>query len=609
MAIKWTISWPAPGSLTATGGSVTWVVQVGAKGNDGATGNAGPSLIADTTALGLLTHIADPAFLLVGAAAGDRARKLTPTGWGLSNLLASVPAGRVPFSDVSGAVTSSAGLVFNSGTGTLSAQNIHPFTGNLRLGTGTSAGVQIGTGSIGTGSDAPVLLAGNNPFGFGLTIQRGDNLSPADLYARNLFSRDGLYVWNGSVYTFRNDLGRTRIGAAGVPTDDGSSSLQVAGAALLTSTGSANGGLTIQPPTGTDVAGIFRVLHSNGLPAFRVNTSGYTVRIGPDGASSLVEISSVGRYMTVPSGGFELRGDSFAAFTITNPTLRWPNASPNLSLVQDSAGVLRVGNGSTGYGNLIAGNLLAVGGTNPGVYFGGTSSSDVLLRKGSAVAGKPTLYAYGADIGNWAYIAAQGLYDGPGDIIWATNATSQFCALNTSLTAYRPIGVSQVNLYGSGVLNDAELTRISPGFVGLGSPTNKVSVGHNGTAGWVSTAAGNLILAPWTGQIWLGSVGGAGMRNSAEMGLAENASLNWTNGTNNFFSAPIDARIRRSSANVLDVDTGTNSSFADVRLRNLTLSGRLGFATSDNAPANTTTPLLWMNVQVGGLTYKMPLYQ
>lgn len=38
-------------------------------------------------------------------------------------------------------------------------------------------------------------------------------------------------------------------------------------------------------------------------------------------------------------------------------------------------------------------------------------------------------------------------------------------------------------------------------------------------------------------------------------------------------SAAIDTRLRRSSASVVDVDTGTDGSFADLRLRNLTASG------------------------------------
>ena len=49
----------------------------GDKGDTGEQGDAGPNLITDATALGTLTAIADPAFLLVGNAAGTFARRLT----------------------------------------------------------------------------------------------------------------------------------------------------------------------------------------------------------------------------------------------------------------------------------------------------------------------------------------------------------------------------------------------------------------------------------------------------------------------------------------------------------------------------------------------------
>jgi hypothetical protein len=64
----------------------------GPPGVPGATGIAGPNLITDATALGTLTDTPTPAFLLVGAAAGDAARKLTPGATGLAVLLhASLP--------------------------------------------------------------------------------------------------------------------------------------------------------------------------------------------------------------------------------------------------------------------------------------------------------------------------------------------------------------------------------------------------------------------------------------------------------------------------------------------------------------------------------------
>lgn len=363
---------------------------------------------------------------------------------------------RIPYISAGGLVTSNAGLSYNSVTGTLAAQNLIPVTGNLRLGTGTSAGVQIGTGSIGTGSDAPVLVAGMNPFGFGLTVMRGDNLAPTDLYARYLFSRDGLFVWNGSHYTFRNDSGRTRIGSAGVPSDDGVSSLQVAGAATIT------GNMTVRQPGGTPGTNEIRLLDNN----------------------------------------------------------------TTFSTVQAGSSALTLG---VGVGGVLA---------------------------------------------DWLQINQNSTW------VFRQSGQTRATLLNGSFW------VRTDNAYGWGVspaTNDTELTRSSAGFVGIGSPTNKVVVGHDGAFGRVSTVSGGMIISPWNSQLWFGGNGSAGMRNSLEFALADNGSLNWTVFEGNFYSAPIDTRIRRSSANTLDLDTGTNGAFGNLRLRNLTMSGTLTFSGGGNA--------------------------
>ena len=80
MPVTYTITRRDQRSLTATGGSVTFTVSVGPRG---------PNLISDATALGTLTDVNTPAFLLVGNAAGTFARKLThpsPSPAGTFNL-------------------------------------------------------------------------------------------------------------------------------------------------------------------------------------------------------------------------------------------------------------------------------------------------------------------------------------------------------------------------------------------------------------------------------------------------------------------------------------------------------------------------------------------
>lgn len=143
---------------------------------------------------------------------------------------------------------------------------------------------------------------------------------------------------------------------------------------------------------------------------------------------------------------------------------------------------------------------------------------------------------------------------------------------------------------GSAVLTtiDAELTRISPGFVGLGSPTNKVSVGHNGTSGTINTATGNLVLSAASGpsltvrtdntfDIGANGTHTAGQRmalGSGGLNLVSGSSLTFASSSTQYFTG-VDLRIRRSSANTLDLDTGTDGAFADLRLRNLTASGEI----------------------------------
>lgn len=79
---------------------------------------------------------------------------------------------------------------------------------------------------------------------------------------------------------------------------------------------------------------------------------------------------------------------------------------------------------------------------------------------------------------------------------------------------------------------------------------NGIALGSNASNN-ISTVAGSLVLAPFNGQLWFGSVGAAGMRTSTELGLASNASINFTSSSNNFYSGAIDLKIDRPSASNL----------------------------------------------------------
>lgn len=79
---------------------------------------------------------------------------------------------------------------------------------------------------------------------------------------------------------------------------------------------------------------------------------------------------------------------------------------------------------------------------------------------------------------------------------------------------------------------------------------NGIALGSNASNN-ISTAAGSLVLAPFNGQLWFGSVGAAGMRTSTELGLASNASINFTSSSNNFYSGAIDLKVDRPSASNL----------------------------------------------------------
>jgi hypothetical protein len=429
MPVTYTIARRDQRSLTATGGSVTFTVSVGPRG---------PNLITDATALGTLSDTTTPAFLLVGAAAGDRARKLTPTPWGLSNLLASVPAGRVPYSDAGGLVTSNAGLTYTplagitANIGTFTEANLPRIFGGasgMSLEDYTTGGIRLLSATGGIRLNSPTTVTGN------LTVRQPGGTAG---------SHESTHVHGGSAYTITN------VNAGGL------SHLRLALA-------------------GGEYAEVTR---SSGFTVAPIGTARYLLQDSQMRLASGVNVGWSG--FSVPTSGFNDVG--FNRFD-TN--------------------TIEVNNGTR---------------TASGGAF-----RDFVSR---------TLYA---------------------------------------------------TTTGTGTGNE---------FIIIGGTTNKTIGSYSNLLGYSYQLVGD-------------SNGNGGPMNFRIGALG---TITWRS-TNRSDSGSDDTRLRRSSANVLDLDTGVDGAFGDLRLRNITMSGRLAFATSDAAPANTTTPLLWVNVLVGGLTYKMPLYQ
>jgi hypothetical protein len=115
----------------------------------------------------------------------------------------------------------------------------------------------------------------------------------------------------------------------------------------LQATTGGHGQVIIQPATGGDTTGFFRVLHTNGVALITATSTDYNVVLS-NGAFSFTGTNSA---LTVASG-VDIRATSFAAFTITNTTLRFPSTTPNVAILYANVGIVRISNGSTGGGSL-----------------------------------------------------------------------------------------------------------------------------------------------------------------------------------------------------------------------------------------------------------------
>lgn len=113
----------------------------------------------------------------------------------------------------------------------------------------------------------------------------------------------------------------------------------------LQATTGGHGQVIIQPATGGDTSGFFRVLHTNGTALITANSIDYNVVL------SNAAFSFTGSALSV-TGGVDIRANGFAAFTITNTTLRYPSSTPNVAILYGNVGIVRISNGSTGGGSL-----------------------------------------------------------------------------------------------------------------------------------------------------------------------------------------------------------------------------------------------------------------
>lgn len=372
--------------------------------------------LSDATQIGTLTNVADPAFLLVGAAAGNAARKLTPTAWGLSNLLATVPAGRVPYADATGLVTSNAGLTFGASTGLtvrsgvyagkdqqtgfyngvwLDGAALNPNLANyalLEVGSGTLLNSQSGrTTEFRIGNSTVVSVASTGATVTGtMTLGNGAENSPS----LNLGDPTTGF-WRAS----SQSIGMTHQGIASNVFFSDQQRLRstnrfgwASGSAVLTTidtelTRSSAGFVGLGSPTNKVVIG------HNGTDGSVTSPLGTLRLLGTAGNGAVVGSVTANDNLAVGGGGVvmgtainnltfgstgDIRAGGFGAFTITNPTLRWPSNSPDTRLRRSSANVLDLDTGTDGaFGDLRLRNLSAAGGA--------TFSGNVAIDRGGAL--------------------------------------------------------------------------------------------------------------------------------------------------------------------------------------------------------------------------------
>jgi hypothetical protein len=162
-----------------------------------ATGTRGPNLITDATSLGTLTNVADPAFLLVGNAAGTFARKLThpsPSPAGTFNLASlTIDAfGRVL--SASNGTVSAATITDSTATGRAVLTAADAAAARSAIGAGTGNALTSGTlaqFAATTSAELAVVLTDETGSGGGFVRATGPTLSGVTLSGETVLSVGG----------------------------------------------------------------------------------------------------------------------------------------------------------------------------------------------------------------------------------------------------------------------------------------------------------------------------------------------------------------------------------------------------------------------------------
>lgn len=162
-----------------------------------------------------------------------------------------------------------------------------------------------------------------------------------------------------------------------------------------------------------------------------------------------------------------------------------------------------------------------------------------------------------------------------------TGTTSDLDMNTRSIVNADNIAASSVDattLYEAGDSLSVLYSRLSGGntFTGNQVVTGNITASGSvtvGTDGQVASSAGSLVLAPFSGRIYLGSVGALSVRDSLTLGMASNTLIAATSATNNSYSAAIDATISRAGPGAWQLGTTAANALGSLNLSSLIASG------------------------------------
>jgi hypothetical protein len=124
-----------------------------------------------------------------------------------------------------------------------------------------------------------------------------------------------------------------------------------------------------------------------------------------------------------------------------------------------------------------------------------------------------------------------------------------------------------------------DMPTTGPSGIGTGGAGSNVWLGYVSTVGnyYNGTAIGDMVVRNATGNKIFFGINQAtpnatfNLGASQTMNFANNAIIGWSSGADT--TAAVDTGLKRNAVGVLEVDTGVAGTFADLKLRNLTVSG------------------------------------